>query len=240
MYHSITISGRNLWDYWHLIPTNRPLVAPPAITMNQVAIPGMDGFVDISEIISGRMNYGQRSGTWEFAVHPQYSDFEPWAPKYSEIMSFIHGKEHTIIFEDDPAYYYTGRLKVNQWQPGQNWSTVSIDYVLQPYKKELVRSDEEWLWDTFSFVDGIIRSYSEIEVDGSGTVEIRNGDERLVPEFVVSDSVNGLTVSLNGGDPVTLQNGTTKNYLLKLLAGDNTLEFSGNGRVTIRFNAGWL
>ena len=44
MYHSITFDNeKNTWDDWHLIPSSRPLVAPPSIKSNYVDVAGVDG-----------------------------------------------------------------------------------------------------------------------------------------------------------------------------------------------------
>lgn len=140
-YHSITFgegqTAKNTWDDWHLVPTSRPLVAPPAVTQNQIAIPGVDGFIDLTEALAGRTTYGARSGSWEFAAHPFYSEEEPWYDKYSTIMAYLHGQEMRVILEDDPNYFYYGRMVVNSWKSNDYWSTITIDYVLQPYKEHI-------------------------------------------------------------------------------------------------------
>ena len=57
MYHSITIGDKNTWDDWHLIPTTRPLFAPPGVKKNIVSIPGGDGSLDLTEALTGRPTY---------------------------------------------------------------------------------------------------------------------------------------------------------------------------------------
>lgn len=240
MYHSINIDEYNTWDDWHLIPMNRPVIAPPKVNTNQVDVPGMDGFIDFTELLTGRPTFSSRTGSWEFAAHPSYSDIEPWNTKLSSILRALHGVEHRIILEDDPAYYYLGRLNVKDWKPGNNWSTVNIEYALQPYKREILSSSEDWLWDPFSFVDGIIRAYSELAINGSFNLEIRTGTEPIVPEFVVTDLGSDYLTLTFEGKQYKLYSGTTKNRKILLTNGDNQLSFNGTGKVTINFKAGWL
>ncbi len=250
MYHSITIDGINTWDDLHLIPTSRPLVNPPSVSMNQVAIPGMDGFIDLTEVLSGRVNYGARQGFWEFIAHPDWTDAEPWHYKYSRIMQLFHGKAVSqVILEDDPFFYYTGRVSVNQWRSGESWSTVTLDYVLQPYKHERLRSSEPWEWNPFSFVNGIIRHYSGIEVNGAKELTIRNGDQPVVPSFITQELVSTTTVSSNRtSETVSIsETGESKSSKFYLYPGENILTFtntatteSSGSLITIDFEAGWL
>ena len=39
-----------------------------------------------------------------------------------------------MTLDDDPEFYYEGRFTVNQWQSGASFSTIVIDYNLQPFK----------------------------------------------------------------------------------------------------------
>ena len=248
-YHSINIDDRNTWDYWHLIPTARPIVSPPEVKANLVEVPGRYGFIDLSTILTGRTMYGSRQGSWTFIAHPDYHDSEPWNVKYSDIMQFLHGKTHQVILDDDPFYYYEGFLKVNSWQPGANWSQVAIDYTLQPFKKETITSMEDWLWDPFSFVDGIIRSYKNVVINGDYTLNVDVGEEMIIPEFIVSDpggsgqipSTYNVYVSANGGPSHLVSGGETRSFSdVKLQGSGNVINFSGNGIISVNFRAGWL
>lgn len=242
-YHSINIDDRNTWDYWHLIPTARPIVSPPEVKANLVEVPGRYGFIDLSTVLTGRTMYGSRQGSWTFIAHPDYHESEPWNVKYSDIMQFLHGKTHQVILDDDPFYYYEGFLKVNSWQPGANWSQVAIDYTLQAFKKEIIASMEDWLWDPFSFVDGIIRNYKDIVVNGDYTLTVDVGEEMIIPEFIASELElgNEITVSVNGGASNTITSEGSFSFSNAKLQGlGNVIHFNGNGIISVNFRAGWL
>lgn len=138
MYHSLIISGANTYERWNMVPSSRPLVNLPSVKTNMVEIPGTDISLDYTELLLGRPAYGRRTGSWEFLLRPE----SQWATVYSDLANYIHGKTHTIILEDDPGYYYRGRLSVNQWQSQEKRSRVTIDYDLDPYKYN-VSDDEE-------------------------------------------------------------------------------------------------
>jgi len=236
---AIANGGRNTWDYWHLIPNKRPVVGPPEVKSQIIDLPGGNGFIDLSELITGDVIYGQRQGSWQFIAHPDYTDPQPWQWKYQDIMQYLHGRQHMVILEDDPFYYYIGRLKVNQWDSGPNWSQVTIDYTLQPFKKEIIDSTEPWKWDPFSFVNGIIRSYSGITLNNeTKTITIRTGAETLIPTFIVN-SGDTIWVTFNGVE-YPLSNDSNTFNAIKFKNGDNVLSVRGTGHLTISFRGGWL
>lgn len=145
MYHSVTFGtalenpdglyrGKNTWDDWHLIPSSRPLVAPPSVRTKTQEIPGCNGTLDLTEILTGSPLYENRSGSMEFYVDNGYW---PWSTAYSAIMAYLHGKRMKMILEDDPDWYYEGRFAVNQWRSDQSYSLITINYDLKPFKKSV-------------------------------------------------------------------------------------------------------
>ena len=103
MYHSITIGDKNTWDDWHLIPASRPLFNPPPVKTNYIDIPARDGNMDLTEVLTGKPVYNNRTGSWTFYVE---NGFKDWTVLYSEIMVYLHGREFRAVLEDDPGYYY--------------------------------------------------------------------------------------------------------------------------------------
>lgn len=128
------IQGVNTWDTWHLISQSRPEIVPPEVYTNYVDLPGGHGKVDLSEYLSGGPVYKNRTGTLQFYVANGYGN---WIDRYNEISEYIHGKQLYMALVDEPAYYYKGRFKVQQYASDgkTNWSSVIINYELEPYKK---------------------------------------------------------------------------------------------------------
>lgn len=234
MYHSITIGDKNTWDDWHLIPATRPLFNPPPVKTNYIEIPGGDGVLDLSTSLTGRPTYGNRTGSWEFYVE---NDFKDWSELYSEIMVYLHGQSFHAILEDDPAYYYEGRFSVNQWKSDKNWSRIVIDYNVGPYKRDVNGSGERWLWDPFNFETGIIRSYRNLVVAGTLTVEVVGDMLEVTP--VITSTVNGIKVTFED-KTYTLTRGTNEFKNLVIHPGINELVFTGNGKISIQVVGGRL
>lgn len=234
MYHSITLGDKNTWDDWHLIPKSRPLFNPPSVKTNYIEIPGGDGSLDLTTALAGRPVYKNRTGSWEFYVE---NGFKDWTVLYSEIMTYLHGKKLKAILEDDPDYYYEGRFAVNAWKSDPNWSIITIDYEVGPYKRSLAAAGNDWLWDTFNFETDVIRSYENLPVSGSLTVVVV-GDSMPVPPTIVA-SVAGMTVTYNG-DTYTLNKGSNYISELEIREGENTFIFGGTGSITILYERGRL
>lgn len=233
MYHSVTYGEKNTWEDWHLIPKTRPLFNPPSLKENYVDIPGGNGVLDLTEVLTGYPVYNNRTGSHEYYVANGYQD---WDVLYSEIMNYLHGKSLVASLEDDPTFYYEGRFTVNSWKSDKNWSTIVIDYNVYPYKRSFNTSDENWLWDPFDFETGVINETNNINIKGSGTITIIGLGEPVVPTIYLSAAMsvqfNGKTYELSSG------NNVNPNIVIK--SGQNTLKFTGTGTVTITYRGGSL
>ncbi len=132
MYHSITFGDKNTWTDWHLIPTSRPLFAPPPLRGVTVDLPGVDGLIDISLMLNPTPMFANRIGSNEFVV---MQGFSSWNILLSEIANHLHGKSMRAVLEDDPLYFYSGSFALSEWRSNKSFSTIVIDYTVDPYKK---------------------------------------------------------------------------------------------------------
>lgn len=238
------LGDKNTWGDWYLIPSSRPVINPPSPKTKYVDIPGANGQLDLSTSLTGDIVYNNRQGSIEFIVdNGQLSDYTAsiWSALYSEIMDYLHGKQLKIALEDDPYFYYEGRLTVNSWKSDVHNSKISIDYTVHPYKYEIDSSDGKWLWDTFSFEQGIIREYKNLIVDGSLTFTIIGRRMGVIPSFdVESKDGKGIDVKFKGST-YHLDDGDRQRIVnIKTVSGENTLVFSGNGTVSINYRGGCL
>lgn len=150
MYHSVTIGDKNTYDDWHLIAPNRLFVAPPSPKTNYIDILGKNGSLDYTEALTKIPRFSDRSGSWDFVVlnpgdtldYPIEADTtRRWPDLYSELMFYLRAKQFDrVVLEDDPDYYYTGRVWVSNWQFSAGWSQVTLSYTFRPFKKRLDNS----------------------------------------------------------------------------------------------------
>lgn len=234
MYHSISFDDIHSYRDLHLVPTSRPAVNPPEAKTIYADVAGIDGPLDLSTALTGFMLYGSRSGSWEFMARKRIL---PWETEYMDILNRLHGKRfEKIILDDDPAYYYKGRLFVSDWKSEKANTFVSISYELQPYKYELFSSVDDWLWDPFNFETGIIREYSNLTVDGTLTLEIP-GSAR--PHIPIINASGTLSVTYKG---ITYELSPGANLKTDILIGSETatLTFTGTGSVSVIYQGAWL
>ena len=235
--HSVTFGDKNTWDDWHLIPSTRPLFAPPTVRTVSQTIPGMQGTLDLTEALTGYPLYDNRTGSLEFIVAPGYKS---WYETYSDVMNYLHGKKMEAYLDDDQYFRYEGRFAVNQWASDEQYSTITIEYNCYPFKMEPNSSNEDWLWDPFSFVDGVIRNFKNLEVDGTLAVRIAPTYDYQSPEFTVTTSASsGMDVQF-GGQTYHLDEGTSVEPNIVIKDSEVTLTFVGNGTVSIDMRGGRL
>ena len=192
MYHSIDIETFpalgggslkfNTYKDFYLVPTSLPVISAPGVKTNTIDIPGANGSIDLTESLTPYPVYKNRTGSLEFAVlndrreyYEMYKNIHnmnsknaisgshAWTLLYSDIMNKLHGRKVRLyLVDDDPEWYYEGRIAVNSWKTSNDgkWPIVTLDYELYPYKLSIKTSIESsnarWLWNPFSFIDGVI------------------------------------------------------------------------------------
>ena len=237
MYHSVTFGDKNTYDDWHIVPSSRPLFAPPPVKTNYIDLPGSNGKLDLTDILNGYPVYENRIGSMEFIVLNGYGE---WQNRYSDICNYLHGKKMKAVLEDDPAWYYEGRFAVNEWRSEKDWSRIVIDYDVYPYKKEIIDSIELWRWDPFNLETGVVREFNEITVDGMVIVDVPGSTEMVAPMITVDSSDgNGMDIIYNGIS-FHLYDGENKNPSLIISQTASKMIIHGYGKISIIYRGGSL
>lgn len=185
------------WLNWGLVPTSKPVVAPPSQKTSTIEIQGADGVIDISESITKWPLFNNRTGSWSFYVTDYKADdsavldnndeevldnvddpiiatvLESWASAYSKLLNAIHGKTMVIVLDDDPEYFYKGRFKISQWTSPNDGSLtgLTIDYDLFPYKMK--------------------KEFEEIDLIQNPQISISSGRQTIIPEIKTTVSGQG-------------------------------------------------
>lgn len=209
-------------------------IGMPEIKSKLIELKGADGYIDLSEVF-GRPMYGNRTIEAEFVM--KETGAEDWADNISNIGNYLHGRSRKFVFDSDPAYYYEGRFEEEHEKEFRPFSKVVLTADCKPYKKELADPiTEDWLWDTFSFTDGIIREYGNITVNGSYAINIIGREQIQVP---IIYSTAAMTVTYNK-KLYNLAAGKNYIYSIAIQPGDNLLEFKGTGTISIEYRGGKL
>ncbi|MDO4285228.1 MAG: hypothetical protein Q4C60_07800 [Eubacteriales bacterium] len=232
-FYSAQINGIHMLRTYRMALAQMHCVQPPEPKSNTVDLPGADGSLDLSEVPVGYPVYQNREITMQFGTGRAKDE---WPKFYSEIQKQFHGKIVKVIFDDDENYYYTGRAAVSDYERSRTLGTLTITVDAEPYKYEHDDGTGDWLWDPFSFVDGIIREYSDIVISGTGNITVIGGDKHSIPEIIASTPMT-LTCE---GKSFDLAAGHTKLYELPLGEGEHILKFTGSGTVSVRYRGGIL
>lgn len=149
------------WEDLHLIPSTAPSINPPPIKIETVDIPGANGSIDITELLTGIPLYENRTGSIEFYIdstNEEYADdgMYRWDYAYDKLLNALHGFRQKLILTDSRSSYYEGRVSVNSYKSDKLTGIITLDYDLDPFKRAMFTTTEPWLWDPFDFVKGVI------------------------------------------------------------------------------------
>lgn len=191
-----------------------PEITPPVPKFKTVDVPGADGALDLSRVLTGYMQYNRRTITMQFTIMKAR---EEWPDVHSEIMDLLHGREMSITLDDDPEFCYMGTLSVNGYDPQKVTSSVIITMDAEPYKTKIEPTRK-----TFT-VSGSLKE--------SIIVMRKPVCPLITAESAMQMNFNGQTYDLAEGD------NTFPDVILRGDA-ENIIEFTGDGSVTLEYREG--
>lgn len=235
----------NTWKSWHMAPKTRPFVVAPQVKTEYIDVPGADGSLDYTEALTGKPRYANRTGQWDFIIDNGY---RKWHELYSEILLRLHGKKMPIILDDDPNYFWIGRLSVTGNFGNKDFSSVTIQYNLDPYKRPLDSATiSNWKWnDLFS---NYIR-FGNFTVNAFKTHTITNDEGKIVKcNINTTTTIDVYRIDTNADLVLILRDNfdptlyhptrlTTGDNEFELLPGKNMLIFKGYGIVKVEYAGG--
>lgn len=119
------------WD-WGLMLKSTPKISAPEVKTHYVDVPGLHGQLDLSTLLTGGVRYKERKIEFEFIT---MADHDTWPAIYSEILNELHGQKKKITFDDEPTYFYTGRVHVAESGRDKKAVTLKITAEVEPFKK---------------------------------------------------------------------------------------------------------
>lgn len=207
-------------------------ISEAEIKSESVDIPGGDGELDFTYALTGDAKFKNRKINITCANLKKYVTLQ----EYSRVQNALHGKRMKIILSKDLSFYYLGKVSVGKFEVDGLIRFITIECDVDPYKYDILQSNEDWLWDPFNFEDGIINETNNIEVSGTKNVVIYGRRKRVVP-WITCD--NTMQVVFNS-QTYNLSAGRQKVLNIEICEGINTLKFIGNGTVTIEYRGGSL
>ena len=222
-----------------IYPKSKGMPDPPEVQTEYIDIPGMDGRLDATQALDGIVHYKDRDYEQDFLIIDPEAD---WHSIYSNMLNFMHGRKMRVVFDDDPLWYYEGRLSVGEPKADEaGYIIIPIEGTLKPYKYSVIDStDENWLWDPFDFENGVIRVYKDLFIDGPTTIQVIGSQMPVVPTIkVVSENGDGMRVTF-AGVTYQLADGDNRVPAMTIQGGEYNLIFDGLGFVSIYYREGSL
>lgn len=194
-------------------------VQPALPKLNIIDIPGADGSVDLSEQPAGRVVYEDRAIEWTFALYPG----DDWHTRHRLVAGALSGRLCKITLDDDPDYYYYGRLSVSKYNKDNLLRQITVKAICRPYK---LKQQETVV------AASLTTNYTNIVLP--------NDRKPATPSVTVTAE----TTVLWGEDTVTIAAGNTAKLLdVTLQEGENVLQAkttSGTGSIHIAYQEGAL
>lgn len=120
------------WD-WGLMLQSPPKISSPEPKTHYVDIPGAHGAMDLTEALTGKVQYHNRKIELEFIT---MAGREDWSAVYSDILSELHGQMKEITLDDDPTHYYKGRVTVGDPERvNEKAVTLKMTAEVEPFKR---------------------------------------------------------------------------------------------------------
>lgn len=236
----LTIGGKHTYNDYGLVCT-KYYIPEPDVKLQRVDLPFASGSIDLTDA-TGETPYNDREGI-EFEFVVQDHSYAGWDTAIQTIAMDIHGQKLQMISDNDLAYYYNVRLKVDYDKSYKEFGIITLSGTAEPFKYSVIASHEPWLWNPFNFRNGVIISTADIVVAGTTTVTIPAGGVKTSPSFIVTQS-NGLGVVYDTNPPRTLEMPNTGTYRFpQIKCGGNTatvLTLTGYGRVSIAYRSRFL
>ena len=226
---------------WALAIGNNDYIGDVVQENYYVDVPGADGFLDFSEVTTGRRIFKSRPINIELGGKKPRND---WDLIISDIRNKIEGRQIKVIFDNDTGYYWTGRATVKDFDRNREIGTFTLSLPkADPYKYQVVESTEDWLWDSFDFEQGIIDEGALIALDANVNTQsytILADNTPFVPIIQVEQmGETGITMTANG-ERYTLLKGKNRFADIVVYQEDVTLVFEGRGELKIEFRRGSL
>lgn len=205
---------KSAYDDWNIILTKAEIPLPTPKT-SKVDIKGADGLLDLTEALTGDVQYNNRTIKLTFEM----MDDADYNTLISDISNYLHGQVVTITLSNDEDYYYIGRATINQWECVKRKGKIVITIDSEPYKYALVQT---------------IRTVNVINQTKS--ITLTNSRKRVCPIL----DVTGTVILTIDDVEYTLKEGKQQLIDFKLVEGINTIQVSGNGTLVITYRQGEL
>lgn len=205
----------NLHTYndFSLILSSKKIGVPQPKT-ELLEVPGADEPIDFTEFF-GDVKFDNRKLEFEFTTLVPQTKF---MTLFSRIQNALNGKRMKIVLDEDPDFYYSGRVSVKEWLADKSIGKITIECDCDPYK---LKKDKT-----------IVSNIVSVEK----TVILSNLRKHVVPIFKSSAEIR---IEFKGNS-YSMSAGEARFPAIVLKEGETELKLKGNSTVTIEYQEGGL
>lgn len=189
----------------------------PEVKRLEIDVEGADGTLDYTDFF-GEPKYGNVTHKFPFATIVPMNEF---LSHYSIVKNALHGKKMPIILDDEPGYYYVGRLYVQPFTSEKTIGHIIIEAECEPYKYKLAKTT-------------VTRA-----VAGTETITLTNARKRAVPEVTI-ETETSINITYGSGFIWDLGPGSYTLPELELVEGNNLVTVTGTGTISFTWQEGAL
>jgi phage-related protein len=192
-------------------------IGSPEVKRMTIDVEGADGTLDYTEYF-GEPKYNDVTHKFPFAIMEPKEDL---LSHYSHVKNALHGKKMRIILDDEPDFFYVGRIYVQPFTSDRTIGYITIETECEPYKYKLAKTV-------------VTRA-----IAGTVAITLTNARKRAVPEVSITTSTS-LNIQYGSGLIWDLGPGSYTLPELELKEGDNFVTVTGTGSITFTWQEGEL
>ncbi len=193
--NSLTICRADGSDNWNLLTTyklamgNTDYIGDPELETFKVDVPGRKGILDMSEALVGYPVFKTREISVHLGGNRPKND---WDGIISDLRMLYDGRTCKIIFDNDPYWYWTGRVRIRNFKRNGRIGEFDLVMTADAYKHKVTPT---------------VDSYTAPD-----TVTIRSYAIPISPMFTASGGAISVVLVKDGEDVYTYQvaDGETK------------------------------
>lgn len=215
MMGKVFFDGKDTYAEYGLLLASKS-ISLPEVRTNMIDVPGRDGLLDASEVLTGEVTYKNRTITLKLTGVDTVSG-KTWPATISDFCNKVHGKRVKITFPED-THFYSGRCSVGQVELVKMMQTIPVTVDCDPWKYKNAKT-------TVSRSD-LGTAYKQLSLP--------NERRPVIPTITVAQDTtllwDGSTINISAGDHIL--------PAIRLAAGNNILKAkvtSGTGSITVTY-----
>lgn len=216
MMGKVFFDGKDTYTEYGLLLASKS-ISLPEVRTNMIDVPGRDGLLDASEVLTGEVTYKNRTITLKLTGVDNVTG-KIWPATISDFCNKVHGKRMKITFPEDTTHYYIGRCSVGKVGLVKMMQTIPVTVDCDPWKYKNEKT-------TVSRSD-LGTAYKQLSLP--------NESRPVIPTITVAQDTTLLwgssTINISAGDHILPD--------IRLAAGSNTLKAkvaSGTGSITVTY-----